>query len=191
MSDERPPDFAMLRAVEILAKIYERGQTQDAAPVPASEVPIVAFTETLSLSVGVTKRDDVERAFGIAFAYPSAGWHTYAVRSSSGARTFLSLFFSKGVLAAVELYAPKSDRAPNLTSRDMHVRLVPGELEVGIGMTSLTPVFAQMTMPQAGRANFDAIFEARFPGGVAYAMGNAGVIERLALYVLSSSDAQA
>jgi hypothetical protein len=30
------------------------------------------------------------------------------------------------------------------------------------------------------------IFEARFPGGAAYAMGNDGIIERLAIYMLQT-----
>jgi hypothetical protein len=33
-----------------------------------------------------------------------------------------------------------------------------------------------------GKVVYDRAFEARFPGGVAYAMSSKGVVERLALY---------
>lgn len=177
----------MLRAVEILANIFERQQPATATPPPPSDVPIVAFCEQLQFAVGSTARRDVERAFGIAFAYPAKGWHTYGVRSATGARIFASLFYSNDVLASVELYVPKADHAPNLTARDAHVRLVPGAIEVGAQLTTLPEHFGRIALPVIGRATYSDMFEARFPGGAAYAMGNNGTIERLALYVLRNA----
>jgi hypothetical protein len=48
---------------------------------------------------------------------------------------------------------------------------------------SLPDGYRRIPTPE-GLGIYADIFEARFPGGAAYAMGNKGVIERLALYVL-------
>lgn len=182
MKDDTP-DFAMRRAVEILAGIYERKM---AAPVdlpPPAERAIVLFNETIAFDVTQTTRQDVERALGTAFAYPARGWHTYCVRGARGERLFASLFYSKLHLASAELYLPKADRAPNLEPRDLRFRFVPGEIEVGKPMTTLPAYFSRLSSLAERLGAYSAMFEARFPGGAAYAMGNGGSIERLALYV--------
>ena len=183
MSD-KPPDFAMQRAVEILANIYERAQKQQYVPPPPADKPILMFTETLALDVTKTTRPDVEKQFGVAFSYPARGWHTYAVRGAQGERLFLSLFYSQKRLAAAELYPPNVERAPQLEPRDVRFRLVPGELQVGMLITSLPEHFGRMQGMPTKLGAYEEMFEARFPGGAAYAMGNEGIIERLALYTL-------
>jgi hypothetical protein len=183
VSDDAP-DFAMLRAVEILANIYERQVKDDNAPPPPADKPILLFCESLPLDVTATSKRDVERALGLGFSYPAMGWHTYGVRGRDGARLLLSLFYSKERLAAAELYVPKVDRAPKLQPQNAHFRLVPGEIECGTAMTSLPAHFGRMRI-SAQFGPYAEMFEARFPGGAAYAMGNDGTIERLALYTLA------
>jgi hypothetical protein len=186
---DKPPDFAMARAVEILAKIYER--QRDAAkvpPVPFDRV-VVLFNETVAFDVTKTTRRDVERALGIAFSYPVRGWHTYCVRGAEGTREFVSLFYearpkAESTLVSAELYLPKVDRAPALEPRNLgRFRLIPGEIAIGAPLTTLPENFARIEKPE-GLGPYEDIFEARYPGGSAYAMGNAGTIERLALYGL-------
>jgi len=189
MSDTPAPDFAMLRAVEILAEMYERAQRDGSAPPPPAEAPIALFSETLAFRVGVTTRSEVEAALGIAFSYPARGWHTYCVKGSHGERLFLSAFYSNTVLAAAELYVPKVDRAPKLTPRNVHFRFVPSELEPGAQFGALPDYFGRITALPAGLGAYGDMFEARFPGGAAYAMGNNGVIERLAIYILDEAAA--
>ncbi len=185
MSDERTPDFAMQRAVDILAGIYERTQRDTAVPPPPADRPIVLFTETIAFDVTRTTKPEVERALGIAFSYPQRGWHTYCVRGDDGNRLFLSCFYSGERLASAELYAPKVDRAPKLAPRDLRLRFVPGEITIGQPVTVLPAYFGTAHGLPAKLGPYAEMFEARFPGGAAYAMGNAGVIERLAIYVLT------
>lgn len=187
--DKPPPDFAMTRAVEILAQIYERQRkAAEVPPVPFDRV-VVVFNETIAFDVTKTTRRDVERALGIAYSYPARGWHTYCVRGANGSREFVSLFYespahARSALVSAELYLPKVDRAPSLEPRNLGgFRLVPGEIAIGAQLTSLPENFARIEKP-AGFGAYDDIFEARFPGGSAYAMGNAGAIERLAIYAL-------
>jgi hypothetical protein len=186
MTDESAPDFAMMRAVEILANIYERQQKAEDVPPPPSDKPISLFSETVAFSVGETTRKGVESALGIAFSYPTRGWHTYCVKGSRGERLFLSAFYADGTLAAAELYVPKVQRAPNLAPRDIHFRFVPSELTPGMPYTSLPEYFGRITALPSGVGAYEAMYEARFPGGAAYAMGNEGLIERLAIYILES-----
>ena len=168
----------MARAVEILADLYQKRAPETAHFAPLREHPIVLFDESIGLSVGITIRADVERTLGIAFSYPARGWHTYAVGGSN--RQFLSLFYKETILAAAELYVPRSARAPNLAARALHFRLVPGEITLGMQTTSLPPDFGRV--PSAPQGAFDETFEARFPGGVAYAMGCKGNLERIAVF---------
>lgn len=181
---EEPPDFAMLRAVEILASIYERVHKANDAPPPPSDKPILIFSERLALDVNTTTRADVERQLGIGFMYPTRGWHSYGVRGTNNARLLLSIFYSKDHLASAELYLPKVDRAPKLEPQDAHFRLVPGEIQVGTPITSLPEHFGRMAGIPAELGAYAEMFEARYPGGAAYAMGNDGLIERLAIYTL-------
>lgn len=187
--DEPSPDFAMTRAVEILANIYERQRKKAAVPPVPFDRVVVLFNENVTFDVTKTTRSEIERTLGIAFAYPVRGWHTYCVRGAGGGREFVSLFYqapaqARSTLVSAELYLPKVDRAPALEARDLGgVRLVPGEIAIGTALTSLPENFARIEKP-AGLGPYEDIFEARFPGGSAYAMGNNGTIERLAIYGL-------
>ena len=93
---ENPPDFAMQRAVEILANIYERAHKQQDTPPPPADKPILIFSERIALDVTTTTKADVDRALGIGFMYPTRGWHTYGVRGTNNTRLLLSIFYSKG-----------------------------------------------------------------------------------------------
>jgi hypothetical protein len=189
MSGE-PPDFAMMRAVEILAGIYERQSKIENAPPPPSDKPIYLFSEQLALDVTTTAKRDVERVMGSAFSYPAMGWHTYGVRGGRSSRLLLSLFYSKEKLVSAELYLPKVERAPKLQPRDYHFRLVPGEIECGAPLTTLPEHFGRMHGIPPNIGAYTDMFEARFSGGAAYVMANEGAIERIALYVLDGgSDA--
>ena len=185
MSDEQAPDFAMLRAVEILAGIYERTREERDRPPPQFDCPVLLFNETLACDVNRTVRRDVQRALGIGFMYPANGWHTYCVLGANGAREFLSLFYSGDRLVCAELYAPKSERAPALAPRNLgRFRFVPGEVALGLPITALPNHFGRVSELGEHLGAYSEQFCARFPGGAAYAMGNGGTIERLALYVL-------
>jgi len=176
MAEGDAPDFAMTRAVEILARIAE-GKRPAYAPPPPVDKPLLLFSEIVAFETGVTTRAAVEKALGIAFAYPTRGWHTYAVGGS--ARAFLSAFYKDGTLVACELYAPRSPDAPPLAARSVVFRLVPGEIALGMQPGVLGEGFVRVPT-RAGA--FEATFEARYPGGVAYAMTQNGVLERFALY---------
>ncbi len=184
--DEEPPqpaapDFAMQRAVEILARVYEANRARRNVPPAPLERPVVLATERLVFAVGTTTRAAVEHAFGVGFAYPIRGWHTYAARDG-GQRIFLSLFYSAAVLVALECYLPKLDRAPTLAARDFGaLRLSPGDVALGASTAALD---ARYVTAVGGPAPviFAETYEARFPGGVAYVMGNDGRVERLGLY---------
>jgi len=192
LSDERePPDFAMTRAAEILFQLYERQRRAPAEkPPPPLDRVVVLFNETIAFDVTKTTRAGVERALGIAFAYPVRGWHTYCVKGGELGREFVSLFYSKDErgesrLVSAELYVPKVDRAPALEPRNLgRFRLVPGETTIGSQVATLSANFGRIPKPQ-GLGPYEDIFEARFPGGSVYAMGTKGIIERLAIYALA------
>ncbi|MEA2786690.1 MAG: hypothetical protein QOF71_2794 [Candidatus Eremiobacteraeota bacterium] len=175
------PDFAMRRAVEILAQVYEAGRGRpNVAPAPLDRAVVLA-NEQLVLALGTTTRADVERAFGVAFSYPMRGWHTYAARED-GKRYFLSLFYVDAALVALEYYVPKADRAPGLAARDYgSFRLSPGDVALDAAFSSLDERYVTAVGGPAPVVYAQA-YEARFPGGVAYVMGNGGRIERLGLY---------
>jgi hypothetical protein len=180
--DESPaPDFAMRRAVEILANIVETNRARRNVPPAPLDRPVVLANERLVFALGTTTRDDTERAFGVGFAYPIRGWHTYAARED-GARRFLSLFYSERTLIALEYYVPKADRAPGLAARDYGAfRLSPGDVALGASTSALDVRYTSAIGGPAPVVYAEA-YEARFPGGVAYVMGNEGRIERLGLY---------
>ncbi|MDQ2865688.1 MAG: hypothetical protein M3R51_05630 [Candidatus Eremiobacteraeota bacterium] len=184
MSDDPIPDFAMQRAVEILAGLYERTKGAPRGLPEAFDKPIALFNESLALDVTKTTRRDVQRQLGIAFQYPAAGWHTYCVRGSRNKREFLSVFYSRDSLVSAELYYPRVDRAPKLEPVDLYFRLSPGEFSLGSPFTGLPEHFGRFSQAGETLGAYREMFEARFPGGVAYAMGNEGVAERLAIYVL-------
>ena len=190
MSDEeRAPDFAMKRAVDILASIYETNRAKRNVPPAPLDRPVVLANERLAFALGTTTREHVERVFGVGFAYPIRGWHTYAAREN-GARHFLSLFYAKGaspepggsILVALEHYVPKAGGAPGLAARDYGpFRLSPGDVALGASTATLDERY---TVAVGGPAPvvYAEAYEARFPGGVAYVMGNAGRVERMGLY---------
>jgi hypothetical protein len=181
MSDERTPDFAMQRAVEVLAQIYERNQNKRNVPPVPIDQPVVLANEHLIFTLGTTTRTQVERAFGVAFAYPMRGWHTYAAREDAQPG-FLSLFYRESTLVALEYYLPKLDRVPSLAARDYGVfRLTPGEVALGAATATLDERYVTAVGGPAPVVYAEA-YEVRFPGGVAYVMGNGGRVERLGLY---------
>ena len=179
--DAPPPDFAMLRAVEILAGIYEKNRSARNVPPAPIDRPVVLANPNLTFALSTTTRDEVERAFGVAFAYPMRGWHTYAARED-GARNFLSLFYKDRTLVALEYYVPKIDRAPTLAARDLgDFRLTPGDVALGASTQTLDARYVHAVGGPAPVVYAEA-FEVRFPGGVAYVMGNGGRVERIGLY---------
>lgn len=181
MSEERTPDFAMLRAVEILAQVYEKNRTTRSAPPVPIDRPVVLANERVVLQLEKTTRAQVERAFGSGFAFPMPGWHTYAARED-GERRFLSLFYKDRALLALEYYVPKLGGAPTLAARDYGAfRLTPGDVAVGASTGGLDPRYVTAVGGPAPVVYAEA-FEVRFPGGVAYVMGNGGRVERLGLY---------
>ena len=179
--DESAPDFAMHRAVEILAQVYEENRARRNVPPAPLDRPVVLANEHLTFALGTTARSAVERAFGVAFSYPIRGWHTYATRED-GKRYFLSAFYAADALVALEYYVPEADRVPGLAARDLGAfRLTPGDVALGAATSALD---ARYTAAQGGPAPivYAEAYEARYPGGVAYVMGNGGRIERLGLY---------
>lgn len=183
MSDEKPPpDFAMLRAVEVLAQLVEKMRSQPNVPPPPIDRPVILFNEECPIQIGVTTRQTVERAFGTGFTYPAKGWHTYGMRRD-GAQAMLSLFYRDDVLIAAEHYFSTAKDAPPLAPRSYGAfRFVPGEVGLGTSFTKLSELYVP-AVGGPGAIVFDSAYEARFEGGVAYVMGNKGLIERLVLYV--------
>jgi hypothetical protein len=189
VSDERPPpDFALTRAADILYQLYQKQRRTESVRPPPLDRVVQLFNETIAFDVTKTTRKEVERALGIAFAYPVRGWHTYCV-AGAAEREFVSLFYSQGTLLSAELYLPRSDRAPNLAPRNLgRFRLVPGEIAIGMQIATLPDGYARVPKPD-GLGPYEDIFEARFPGGSVYVMGNGGVIERAAIYGLRDAAA--
>ena len=180
--EERPaPDFAMRRAVEILAGIYESNQAKRNVPPAPLDRPVSLNNEHVNLTLGETTRKIVEAAWGVAFSYPMRGWHTYAAKED-GAKRFLSLFYKDERLIALEYYLPKADRAPTLAARDYgFFRLSPGDIAIGAAMSGVDERYVNAVGGPAPVVYKESL-EARFPGGVAYVMGNEGKVERFALY---------
>jgi hypothetical protein len=144
-------------------------------------VPVILFNENIRFQTGVTKRSDVIRELGTGFAYPAKGWDTYGLRENNE-RRLLSAFYKDDLLVGVEYYVPQTDTAPKLAPRDLgEFRLVPGEVRIGLGIISLDERFVD-AVGGPGIAVYRHAFEVRYPGGVAYAMGNDGTVSRLVLY---------
>jgi hypothetical protein len=179
---EKPaPDFAMLRAVEILAEIALKNSPPPLVPPAPIDRPVVLFNERRTFQLGTTTRYQVVRDLGTGAAYPAAGWWTYAVRFA-GSRRLVSVIFHNDVLSGVETYLPKGKSVPRLPLHSWgDFRLIPGEIRIGAALTALDPRYT----PAVGGPSplmYAQAFEIRFPGGLGYVMGNAGVAERLALY---------
>lgn len=181
MSEKPPPDFAMLRAVEILARLHESARQRPNTPPAPIDRPIVLHNESLSLTVARTKRSEVERALGIGFSYPARGWHTYAT-NESGRTALLSAFYKNQILVAAELYVPRGSHAPNLAPRNLGgFRLEPGGVCIGMQISAVGEPFTP-AVGGPGKVVYESALEARFPGGVAYAMSAKGIVERLTVY---------
>jgi len=181
MSERRPPDFAMLRAVEILASLHERVRNAENSPPEPIDEPILLASPALTLQIARTKRTEVERVLGAGFSYPARGWHTYAI-DERGERCLLSAFYKNAILVAAEIYFPLGPRAPKLRAYDAGgFALEPPGVRVGMRAAAIASPFAPAIGGPA-KVVYDAAYEARFPGGVAYAMGAKGIVQRLTLY---------
>jgi len=180
--DDRPaPGFAMLRAVEILAGLARRNRETPLTPPPPIDRPVILFNESRQLQLNVSTRREVKRDFGTGVAYPSAGWWTYALRFG-GSKRLLSVIFHADLLIGAELYLPKGQQVPALAANFWgDFRLVPGEVALGCALERLDKRFTP-AVGGPGQITYGQAFEIRFPGGLGYVMGNAGVAERLALY---------
>jgi hypothetical protein len=185
MSD-RPPDFALLRAVDILEKIAKE-RAQPIVPPPLVDHPVVLATDRCTLAIGKTRRREIERVFGRGQSYPAKGFHTYAVAppetqpDDAPKRWLLSVFYRGDLLFGMEHYIPKVKGLPPmpLTTPGI-IRVEPGAFRVGGPLNSVG-----YFVPAHGGPSpviYALSFEARFEGGVAWIMGNAGRIERLAIY---------
>ena len=185
MDDPTAPDFAMLRAVESLAQMHDRARTRPNAPSPQLDFPIALQSDRLALRLGETKRSAVEALLGTGFSYPVRGWHTYAVQARH--RAFLSLFYRDGALLGAEVYVPRAQGPPKIAAAPTgDFRLQPGDVGIGAPIDAV-PGFFTPAVGGPARVVYDRAFEARFQGGVAYAMARKGRIERLALYANAAS----
>jgi hypothetical protein len=179
----------MLRAGEILAQMHERARHAPNTPPPPIERPVVLRCERLAFEVGKTQRAAVERELGIAFSYPARGWHTYATKES-GYRCLLSAFYRTGVLVAIELYVPRGPHAPNLEPRNLGgLTFEPGGVRIGMQSNAIGEPFTP-AVGGPGKVVYDSALEARFTGGVAYAMAKKGIVERLTIYADVSLNAR-
>jgi hypothetical protein len=176
-----PPDFAMVRAVEILVEIAEKQRKADHALPPPVGVPIVLFNEHVMFVIGKTQRAAVVAELGPGYAFPAKGWDTYAMHEET-TRCLLSVLYRDEVLAGVEYYVAPEKRVPELRARNFGAfRFVPGQIAIGSDMLRLDDRFAAVAEGPDNRT-YSHTFEARFPGGVAYAQGTGGSVQRLVLY---------
>jgi hypothetical protein len=184
MSDHgKPPDFAMVRAVEILVEIAEKQRAADRALPPPIDVPIVLFNEHIMFVIGRTLRAAVTAELGPGYAFPAKGWETYAMHEG-GTRCLLSALYRDDVLAGVEYYVAPEKRVPELRARNFgEFRFVPGQIAIGSDMLRLDDRFTAVAEGPDART-YSHAFEARFPGGVAYAQGTGGRVQRLVLYAV-------
>jgi hypothetical protein len=185
MSDDSrpPPDFAMLRAVEILAQIAEKQLRSAHALPPPLDAPLILFNEHIMFVIGKTLRSSVVNELGPGYAYPAKGWDTYAMREKN-ARYLLSALYRDEILVGIDYYVPKPNSVPELAPRNFgDFRIVPGQIEIGSDITKLDERFTRVAEgPDAQR--YAHAFEVRYRGGVAYAQTNSDVIQRLVLYAV-------
>jgi hypothetical protein len=187
LSDRKkpPPDFAILRAVEILAQIAERHMKSASALPPPLDVPLVLFNENIMFVIGKTQRADVVKALGPGYAYPAKGWENYAMREKN-TRYLLSALYRNDVLVGVDYYLPKPNSVPELGVRNFgDFRLVPGQIAIGSDITKLDERFVKVPEgPDAQR--YARAFEVRYRGGVAYVQSNNVDIQRMVLYAVDN-----
>jgi hypothetical protein len=185
MSDasKPPPDFAMLRAVEILAQIAEKMMRSASIVPPPLDVPIVLFNENIMFVIGKTQRASVIKALGPGYAYPAKGWESYAMREHN-VRYLLSALYRDEILVGVDYYVPNPSSVPELSPRNFgEFRLVPGQIAMGSDMTRLDERFVHVDDgPDARR--YAHAFEVRYRGGVAYVQSNGPAIQRMVLYAV-------
>lgn len=183
--DDEPiaPDFAMKRAVEVLAKLVENVRFRPVAQPRPLDRPVVLFNEDQQFTVGKTTRAEVQKSLGAGFPYPYKGWASFGVAGDDRKRWLLSAMYQNDILMAVEHYMPKTEgQGPLLDARQLgSFRFVPGEVRLGMPITSLSEDYV-LCDTGPGAMVYDQTFQALFAGGIAFVMGNAGIITRLALY---------
>jgi hypothetical protein len=178
-----PPDFAMVRAVEILAQIAEKQLKSAHVLPPPLDVPIILFNEHVMFVIGKTRRAAVIAELGAGYAFPAKGWETYAMHEGT-ARCLLSALYSDDVLVGADYYVAPANRVPELRARNFgEFRLVPGQVMIGSDMLSLDERFVAVVDGPDART-YSHAFEVRFPGGVAYVQGTGGRVQRLVLYAI-------
>jgi hypothetical protein len=189
MSEKPPPDFAMLRAVELIAQFVEKQLEKPPVPPAPIDKPVILFNENLSFKLEETTRSEVDRSFGSGFPYPAKGFHSYGLRHE-GKPALISAFFDRDeVLIGVEHYYVTSKSTPSLAPRAIGAfRLIPGEIALGMPMSKLSDEFVP-AISGPSPAIYAQRYEVRFPGGVAYVMGNKMRVERLVLYADRSKPA--
>ena len=179
----------MLRAVELMAKFIEEQIGKPPVPPAPIDKPVILFNENLSFELEKTTRSEVDRSFGSGFPYPAKGFHSYGLRHD-GKPALISAFFDRDeVLIGVEHYYVTSKSAPSLAPRPLGTfRLIPGEISLGMPTTKLSDEFVP-AISGPSPAIYAQRYEVRFPGGVAYVMGNKMRVERLVLYADRSKPA--
>lgn len=179
----------MLRAVELMAQFVEQQIGKPPVPPAPIDKPVILFNENLSFALENTTRSEVERSFGSGYPYPAKGFHSYGLRHD-GKPALISAFFDRDeVLIGVEHYYVTSKNAPSLAPRAIGTfRLIPGEIALGMPTTKLSDEFVP-AISGPSPAIYAQRYEVRFPGGVAYVMGNKMRVERLVLYADRSKPA--
>jgi hypothetical protein len=173
----------MVRAVEILAQIAEKQLKSAHVLPPPIDVPIILFNEHIMFVIGKTQRAAVVAELGPGYAFPAKGWETYAMHEGT-TRCLLSALYRDDVLAGVDYYVAPANRVPELRVRNFgEFRLVPGQIMIGSDMLRLDERFVAVAEGPDNRT-YSHAFEVRFPGGVAYAQGTGGGVQRLVLYAI-------
>ena len=176
-----PPDFAMVRAVEILAQIAEKQLKSAHVLPPPIDVPIVLFNEHVMFVIGKTQRAAVVAELGSGYAFPTKGWETYAMNERS-TRCLLSALYNDDVLVGVDYYVAPANRVPELRVRNFgEFRFVPGQIMIGGDMLGLDDRFIAVAEGPDART-YSHTLEVRFPGGIAFVQGTGGRVQRLVLY---------
>ncbi len=177
-----PPDFAVLRAVEILAQIAEKQMSAAHLLPPPIDVPVILFNEHIMLVIGKTQRANVIAALGPGYAFPTKGWETYAMREGANRCLLSALYDNDGTLVGADYYIAKPSVVPELSPRSFGAfRLVPGQIEIASDLLQLDKRFVAVASGPDART-YSHAFEVRFPGGIAFAQGTGGAVQRLVLY---------
>lgn len=173
----------MVRAVEILAQIAEKQLKMAHVLPPPIDVPIILFNEHIMFAIGKTRRAAVIAELGPGYAFPAKGWETYAMHEGT-TRCLLSALYGDDVLVGVDYYVAPANRVPELRAGNFgDFRLVPGQIMIGSDMLRLDERFVAVAEGPDART-YSHAFEVRFPGGVAYAQGTGGRVQRLVLYAI-------